>query len=148
MLSEGTAAPPCNERILAQIETPVTFLWYGVVAGGGHSYPPPAFTGRDGCHTRPASLQPLVIFVQERIFVQRRWRGFAPRAVLHKRCAENLTNYLPCCYRSALRCEGVATSPSGYAGRERITSPSQQALSLPTILSLRAGASPSRRMLL
>src|SRR5919199_3093777 len=74
----------------------------------------------------------FVIFVQERIFVQRlqrRWSGFAPRALLHKRCAENLTNYLPCCYRSALRCESVATSPSGYAGREQITSPSQQALS-------------------
>jgi hypothetical protein len=44
--------------------TSVTSLWYGVVAGGGHSYPSPAFTGWDGCHTRPASLQRLVILVE------------------------------------------------------------------------------------
>ena len=70
------SAPVCNGHILAQIETPVTFLWYGVVAGDGHSYPPPAFTGRDGCS--PARFfvsarnfcADFVILVKEAINVQ------------------------------------------------------------------------------
>jgi hypothetical protein len=79
----GKSAPACNDYILAPNRsrnhpdneaalnvTSVTFLWYGVRAGGGHSYPSPAFTGWDGCHTRPASLQRFVILVQRRFLVQ------------------------------------------------------------------------------
>jgi hypothetical protein len=60
---EGEGRSPFTERVgknsqrasfPQRKDTLVTFLWYGVFAGGGHSCPSPAFTGRDGCQTRPA----------------------------------------------------------------------------------------------